>query len=172
MLLFIGAGKMATALAAGYVRGNASHEEVLAYDISENARNAFTKTTGIPCLADATEAVAKADRILLAVKPQHLEAALGGLPAFAPHTLVISICAGVPLSKLQRLTGTGRLVRVMPNTPLMVGKGASCYAPGPEATTEDTAFVANLLGSSGLARQVDESLLDAVTAFKAGWVHE
>jgi len=168
MLLFIGAGKMATAIALGYMRrgggADSSAERVLAYDISEKARRAFTEATGVPCVADAAEAVGQADRILLAVKPQHLVEALAALPPFPSNALVISICAGVPLAKLQKLTGTGRLIRVMPNTPLMVGKGASCYAPGPKATKEDLAFVGSLLGSSGLARQVDESLLDAVTA--------
>ena len=163
-LLFLGAGKMATALATAVVKsGLLPLEDITASDILPQAREAFTKATGVPCVANAAECVAQTDILLLAVKPQVAEGAVKALLPLKAGTLVISICAGIPIAKLQSWLGTGRVIRVMPNTPLMVGKGASCFAPGPEATAEDCAFAQQLLGKAGMAHQVTEDLLDAVT---------
>lgn len=155
---------MATALATAVVQNSiAKTDDVRASDILEVARNAFKDATGIECVEDAKPLVPKADVIILAVKPQVAEAAVRALPQIQPSTLVISICAGIPIAKLSRWFNSGRIIRVMPNTPLMVGKGASAFAPGPDATEEDAAFAGRLLGAAGIARQVEEPLLDAVT---------
>ncbi len=162
-LFFIGAGKMATALASGIVRnGLFSPEELCACDVNEAARAAFSKNTGITCEPNA-EKVREAEAVLLAVKPQVAEAAVKALPKLKDGTLVISICAGIPIASLTKWFGTEKVIRVMPNTPLMVGCGASCYALGAGAGAEDADLTARLLGSLGIARQVDEAQLDAVT---------
>ena len=162
--IFIGAGKMATALATAIVKsGLIAAADITAADILPQARKAFTDSTGVNCVEDVSALVPSADLLILAVKPQVAEAAVKALPQIPERTLVISICAGVPLAKLASWFGSGRIIRVMPNTPLMVGKGASCFAAGPQATSDDAAFAKKLLGTAGIAFQVAEEQLDAVT---------
>jgi len=165
-LLFIGAGKMATALASGILKNEVfPRDSLLACDISPQARDNFTSATGIPCVETAEpKAVAKADVILLAVKPQVAEAAIRALPPRKDDVIVISICAGISIGKLRQWFGTGRVVRVMPNTPLMVGQGASCYALGTGSDETAASLAEKILGSLGKCWHVPESQLDAVTA--------
>ena len=164
-LLFLGAGKMATALATAVVKSNlVPVADILAADPNETARTAFSATTGVSCVPDAAPYANTADVLLVAVKPQVAPQALQALPSLKPSALVISICAGIPIAKISDWTHTRRVIRVMPNTPLMVGEGASCFASGPDATAEDIAFAQSLLGNAGIARQVAEEQLDAVTA--------
>ena len=104
--------------------------------------------------------------VILAAKPQQIPVVLSELqPVLNPHRhLVVSIAAGVTLKQLAAGLGeTVRLVRVMPNTPCLVGASASGFAPGPAATPEDAALVARLFGAVGTAVRVAEPLLDAVT---------
>ena len=165
-LLFIGAGKMATALAGGIAsKGLFPAQDITACDPSPEAAAAFTQTTGIRCVPAATpELAAEADVLLLAVKPQVAEAAVTALPPRKPGVLVFSICAGIPIARLQKWLGDVRIVRVMPNTPLLVGQGASCYALAKADDADGAAFAAKVLGALGQAWQVPESALDAVTA--------
>lgn len=164
-IFFVGGGKMATALAAGIVRqGLYRAEELCGCDVSESARAAFTAATGVVCEADASRC-GEAETVLLAVKPQVAESAVASLPALRPGALVISICAGIPLSRLSGwFGGLTNIIRVMPNTPLMVGKGASCYALGSGVSEAGGELAGRLLGSLGMAHRVEESQLDAVTA--------
>ena len=163
---FIGAGQMATALANGFVRaGLVSADRLMASDPSEAARAGFAAATGGRAVARNPEVVKFAPVILLAVKPDQATDALAGLrPQVGRKHLVISIAAGVPLAKLESALGEGRrVVRVMPNTPALVGASASAYALGLFATPDDGELVQRLLTAIGAAFQVQEALLDAVT---------
>jgi pyrroline-5-carboxylate reductase len=163
---FFGAGKMATALAKGFIRaGLVSATQVVASDVSEPARAAFAKETGAKT-TDSNAEVLKASQVLvLAVKPQQVPEVLEAIRGqFSSKQLLISIAAGVPLSKLAAALGEkSRLIRVMPNTPALVGASASAFALGQAATPEDGELAKKLLSSLGLAFQLKESLLDAVT---------
>jgi pyrroline-5-carboxylate reductase len=164
-LLFIGAGKMATALGKAIVAGGIlPKENIVAADILEAARLSFSNVTGIRTVSDAAPEVASADVIILAVKPQVAANVVASLPKAGQGTLVLSICAGIPLAKLCNWFGSERVIRVMPNTPLMVGQGASAFALGAAVTQEDAEFAKRLLSSAGKAWQVPEEMLDAVTA--------
>lgn len=164
-LLLIGGGKMATALTTAIVKNKILPPScVTAVDVAPAARDAFTRATGVNCVPNAEAFIPDADVLLLAVKPQVAPTAAAALPPLRKNTLVISICAGIPIAKISQWLHTGKVIRVMPNTPLMVGKGASAFATGPDATPEDAKFAQRLLSSAGLARQVSESQLDAVTA--------
>lgn len=164
-IVFIGAGKMATAIAGGIVRGKVfPYDNVYAYDVSEASRTAFKQSTGIECADSPNEIVPKADVIILAVKPQVAEAAVADLPQRKDNVLVVSICAGIGISKLRQWFATSRIVRVMPNTPLMVGMGASCYVMGTASDESGSAFVEKLLGTLGGVWCVHEDQMDAITA--------
>lgn len=163
---FLGAGRMATAIAGGLVRtGLYKAEQILAADPIAACREQFTNETGVAAAAENRTVVDKADTIILAVKPQYVAAALEPLQEiFTSRKLLISIAAGVTLEQLQTiLGGETRLVRVMPNTPFLVGKGAAGYCLGSLATEEDAQLVEQLLAAGGTAARVPETLLDAVT---------
>lgn len=161
---FIGAGQMATALAQGFVRGNIlPAAKITASDAYPAATEKLAKD--LPGLKVATNAqVAEAsDVVILAVKPQVMAAVYQDLAGKLANKLVISIAAGISLEKLCAGLKTDRVVRVMPNTPCLVGKGASAFALAAAATKEDGELVKKLLSAVGIAHQVDEKLLDAVT---------
>ena len=163
---FIGAGKMATALARGLVAaGFTSADQIVASDVYAAARQQFAAETKSRAVETNAEVVAASQIVILAVKPQQMSGVLAELKGkvTAQH-LVISIAAGVPLKTLVAGLGeTTRLVRVMPNTPCLVGASASGFAIGGAATKEDAALVEQLLSAVGVAVSVDEKLLDAVT---------
>jgi len=164
-LALLGAGKMATAIAGGLVsKGVASAGDLAACDVSAEARAAFSAATGVCCHEAPGAAFAAAEVVLLAVKPQTAEGAVRSLPVLRRDVLVISIAAGVPLGRLEGWFGTGRVVRVMPNTPLLVGQGATVLARGSAAGPADVAACAGIFGSLGLVREVPESWINAVTA--------
>jgi pyrroline-5-carboxylate reductase len=163
---FLGAGRMATALAKGLVEARfAAAESILASDPLPAARDAFSASSGSRGTASNAEVVRAADVLVLAVKPTHVAEVLTEIRAeVQPRHLVISIAAGVPLKTLIALLGSAtRLARVMPNTPCLVAAGASAYALGGSATADDGQLVSKLLSTVGIAIELPESLLDAVT---------
>jgi pyrroline-5-carboxylate reductase len=163
---FIGAGQMARALAQGFVAaGLVPGERIVACDPVAQAGEAFAAAVkGAALLASNSEIVQRADVVFLAVKPQNMPAVLTELAGkCGPQKLVISIAAGVPLARLSGGLKSDRVVRVMPNTPALVGHGASCYALGAGATEADSQLASQLLSAVGRAFIVEEKLLDAVT---------
>lgn len=163
---FIGAGQMAQALARGWVRsGQSAAEQICAFDPYPASAAAFLAAVpGATLAADNASVVAQADVVWLAVKPQQMTAALQSVIGVAsPAKLFVSVAAGVTLARLMDGLSSGRVIRVMPNTPCLVGRGASAYSMGPAASTEDGLLVERLLGAVGFATRVDEKLLDAVT---------
>lgn len=163
---FIGAGKMATALGKGFIQaGLAEGTELLASDSQEAARTNFERETGGQSTRFNLDVVRRTDTILLAVKPAQVNDVLDEIcEQFTDKKRLISIAAGVPLSRLQsRLPEGSRVVRVMPNTPALVGVSATAFAPGESATDEDVQLVQKLFSAVGVAFAMNESLLDAVT---------
>lgn len=157
---------MATALARGFVAaGLATPDRLFASDPSAAAREGFGRESGGTVFPDNAAVVAAADVLFLAVKPGAVSAVLAAEAGrFGDRHLIISIAAGVPIARLEAAAGPGRrVVRVMPNTPALVGASASAYALGTAATPADDALVLRLLSAVGLALAVPEKLLDAVT---------
>ncbi len=163
---FLGAGKMATALARGFVNAELTFpKEIMAADPYETARKQFAEATGARVVV-ANREVAKFARVLiLATKPDQVAAGLAEITdVFTENHLLISIAAGVTLAKLEAALPAGaRVIRVMPNTPALVGAGASGFALGKNAAAADGDLAKNLLSAVGVALQVKENLLDAVT---------
>ena len=157
---------MATALAKGFVRsGLVTPESLLASDPAEDACRAFATETGGRTTSFNPD-VAKFARVLfLAVKPDQAVRVLTEVREhLSDAQVLVSIAAGVTLSRLQEAVKEGtRVVRVMPNTPALVGCSATAFALGESAQPQDAEMVQGLFGSVGVAFQVKEALLDAVT---------
>ncbi|MGD9856002.1 MAG: pyrroline-5-carboxylate reductase [Planctomycetaceae bacterium] len=163
---FIGAGRMATALADGLISaGFTTSRSIVASDVSEPALQRFARETGGSTAPENAEVLHRSDVIVLAVKPQHVAGVLADLRRHVrSEHLIVSIAAGVTLEALHAGLGEGcRLVRVMPNSPCLVGAGASAFVCGPHATDADAELVSALLSTVGIAVPVPESQMDAVT---------
>lgn len=165
-LAFLGAGNMARALLHGCLtRGGTPREQLAVTDVLPAAVAHVTSELGVRGFASNAEACAWSTAIVLAVKPQVLPSVLREIaPYVTREQLVISIAAGVPIARIvEGLSGHGRIVRAMPNTPAMVGEGATAISAAPGATAEDVAEAEALFGSVGTVVQVPEPLMDAVT---------
>jgi len=166
-IAFMGTGQMATALSAGFVRSLLKPWQIAGYDPSETARQKFVEAVGgeVSVSADVMSVTRGATMIILAVKPQVMSEALRSLSGLLSESpLIVSIAAGITLQKLaDGLPAGARIIRVMPNTPCLVARGASAMSPGELATEEDVARVNELLQTVGIVEIVHEGLLDAVT---------
>ena len=163
---FLGAGKMATALARGFINAKlVKSGQLSASDPYAAARDYFAAETGAKTAAANLEIARTANVLILATKPDQVAAALAEIASIFTHNhLLISIAAGVTLAKLEAgLPAGARVIRVMPNTPALVGAGAAGFAAGQNATPADAELAKTLLSAVGIAVQVKESLLDAVT---------
>ena len=161
----IGCGKMGSALTLGAIKaGVFQASQVLAFDPVPEAISALGEDVMIASSSD--EVLSKSDIILLCVKPGSIESLLSESARIerASQPLIISIAAGITLAAMEKaVAGQARIIRAMPNTPLLVGAGAGAFANGAGTTEEDSAFAQKLLGAAGLAYPVTEKLIDAVT---------
>ncbi len=155
---------MARALARGFVdAGKIDATNVVACDPSAEALAAFSaEVAGAATTSNAQQCVTDCEVVFLAVKPQHMT---GVFDSIQPNDdrLFVSIAAGVTLATLTAGLKTERIVRVMPNTPCLVGAGAAGYCLGDGASSADGDLVGELLNAVGVAFQLSEPLLDAVT---------
>lgn len=163
---FLGAGQMARALARGFIQaGRVRPDQVVAADVAPAACAAFEAQTAARTLANNREVAAQAEVLVLAVKPaQALEVLAEVAPQLTPNPLLVSIAAGVALARLEAALPAGtRVVRVMPNTPVLVGAGATAFALGRAATRPDAEQVERLFSAVGWAVEVPEAWMDAIT---------
>ncbi len=162
---FLGAGRMAAALARGWLNaGLLTPSLCRASDPSESARRNFLAETGCPATPDNAAVVAESDLLVLAVKPQMMSSLLTEIRPLLKHPLILSIAAGVTLKQLADSLGSEqRLIRVMPNTPCLVGASAAGYSALTTARADDIALVDRLMNAVGRAFSLPEKLLDAVT---------
>jgi pyrroline-5-carboxylate reductase len=161
----LGGGKMGAALVGGLLDGHWDADALSIAEIDGERRVAleqrFPKIRVVP---SAAWAVADADVVVVAVKPGDVEATLEtALPALGAGTLVLSIAAGVTIARIETFVPERPVVRAMPNTPALVGLGASAIAGGTRATAEHLDLAERLLGSVGIVVRVREPMLDAVT---------
>ena len=165
-IAMVGGGQMALALADGFCRaGLVSGSGITVIDPSEAARGRLAASVpGVRFAGSMAEAVRDAAVVFLAVKPQQAAVACQELAPVIPHDAVlVSIVAGLPLATLADLAGTKRIVRVMPNTPCLVGRGVSVVCRTPDVPAAAAQRVPALLAAVGTVHEVDEALLDAVT---------
>ncbi|MBI5722580.1 MAG: pyrroline-5-carboxylate reductase [Planctomycetes bacterium] len=162
----IGGGNMAEAIIGGLTAsGFVESRRIIVSDVSAERRAALSRAHNVVC-TDDNLVPASAPKVLLAVKPQVMPAVLAQIaPAVRADALLVSIAAGVKTARIdQALGGRGRIVRVMPNTPMLVGAGMAAIAPGPRAGQDDVAWVRRLFLTAGAEVVVDEAMMDAVTA--------
>jgi len=156
---------MAAALIAGLRASGVAAELLRASEPRAERRSLLAREHGIEVGADNAEIAGWAEVLVLAVKPQVMEQALASIaPKLAEGTLVISILAGVPTARLQAgLPAGARVVRAMPNTPALVGAGATALCKGSAATDADLAAARELFEAGGRVVVVSEAQMDAVT---------
>jgi len=163
---FIGAGQMARALAGGFVGARlVEPSRIMAADALPSACDAFVDA--IPearSAASNRELVLACDIVFLSVKPQNVGQVCDEIrTSITDRKLIVSIVAGVTLGRLAESLGTERLIRVMPNTPCLVGDGAAGFSRAAGATDTDAQHVTALLSATGYVAELEESLIDAVT---------
>jgi pyrroline-5-carboxylate reductase len=159
----VGVGNMGEALISGLAGAPEGHALAL-YDVRADHAAHVAGRYGARACSDIAAVLDTSEVVVVAVKPQQMTALLGALrPLGGAHHLWISIAAGFPLAPLQEGLGSGRVVRVMPNTPALVGEAMSAFAVGPGITPPDVAAVTTLFSSVGRVAQVEEPALDAVT---------
>ncbi|MFT5467592.1 MAG: pyrroline-5-carboxylate reductase [Verrucomicrobiales bacterium] len=163
---FIGVGKMGSALLEGVLASGACKpDEIAIHDVFQGAVDACVQKTGVVAAGSNAKVVELSDAFVLCVKPHHALETLTELTEIPVRDrLLISVVAGIQIARLEEaLDNRHRVIRVMPNTPALVGKGASAFAPGTHATSEDADLVRGILEAVGVAEQVTEPQLDAVT---------
>ncbi len=167
-LALIGAGNMAEAIARGIIKNGVYRaDQLVASDPSLDRRDYFSQQLGIAALAQSNQAAAMASRILLAVKPQKIEQALAEIhPVLPANALVMTIVAAVTTAYIesQLADKSVRVIRIMPNTPMLVGAGASGICAGRLAQGDDLQLAARIFGSCGVVAEMPETLMDAVTS--------
>lgn len=162
----IGGGAMGGALATGLVKsGRVPAGALLVSDVNVRCLRNLEETLGIRAFQDNEPVAGEADVVILAVKPDVVVPVLQSIGSLLrPEQTLISIAAGVPLVRLEKnIPGPVPVVRVMPNTPCLVGAGASAYALGSNAGPRDAARAEAVFSSVGRVVAVKEALLDAVT---------
>lgn len=164
-IAFIGGGNMAEAIIKGLLRENAS-VPVMVAEISAARRTYLTSTyPGIRIVENSAEAAAWGEVVILAIKPQQATSVLTTLEKIlSPDKLIVSIMAGVRTGTIEEALENGsRVVRVMPNTPALVGLGATAICPGRKTNALDLDRVETIFAQTGVVVRVDEKLMDAVT---------
>ena len=165
-IVFVGAGNMAGALIRGLIgTGTVPADRIIAADPDQDRLRALEAELEIRVTSDNAEAVKDATVVVLAIKPQVFAQVLPGLSGALPaDALLISIAAGISTRIIERSFPDGsRVVRTMPNTPALVGAGASAIAGGTHATDDDLELTETLFRSVGIAVRVPEKQIDAVT---------
>jgi pyrroline-5-carboxylate reductase len=163
---FIGAGNMAGALIQGLLAEKVYRpEQVMASDPRAQRLEELHNTYGIQTTQDNRQAASYGDLVILSTKPQVLVALLPEIASsIRRESLVLSIAAGIPLAVIESQLGKeARVIRAMPNTPALVGAGATGLAAGSRATAEDLGSAERVFASVGVTVTVPENLLDAVT---------
>lgn len=160
----IGLGKMGTALLQGILSsGLYQPDEIVGSDPYVKNNSSNKEYYNIKTMKDNTTVMKIADTIILAVKPQAMEIVSKEIAAYIKDKLIISIVAGITIESLRKLTDTARIIRVMPNTPALIGKGVSAFSSADNIIDIERNIVRDILRSVGEVVEVEEKLMDAVT---------
>ena len=162
---FIGGGNMAEALIKGLLAGDMPAEKIMASEPSDSRREHLAEAYGIGLAENNLDLMVKCDIIVLAIKPQIVVEVLEEVAgAYSEDKLIVSILAGVKSATIEKFfQGAPRVVRVMPNTPALVGEAASTICRGHHASQQDLTVVRQLFETVGKVQLIDERQMDAAT---------
>lgn len=162
---FIGGGNMASAIIGGLVKQGLAGDQIDVVEPVAEARERLTRHYGVRCSAQPGEALQRSELVVWAVKPQTFKDAALQSRFFTRNALHLSVAAGIRSDSIARWLGTERVVRAMPNTPSLIGKGMTALFPRPAVTSDDQRLVARVMATTGEHLWVaQENQLDAVTA--------
>ena len=163
-IAFIGAGNMASALAAGIIRKNiTAANNIILFDKFSEQYSKFNHE----CLKADTiiDAVNNADYIILSVKPQNVKDVINEIKnTNYLDKVFVSICAGTPISLIESILPGSKVVRTMPNTPLLIGQGVTAICKNDKVSDTEFAYATSLFKCSGYVSIMDENDLCAITA--------
>jgi len=164
-IAFVGGGNMAEAIMRGLLREDVGVGICVAEIMPARRDELSARFPNVRVVADAAEAAAWGDVVVLAVKPQHAAGVLDLLEqVITPKKLVISIMAGITTTKIEENLQPGcRVIRSMPNTPALIGAGATAVCGGRKSSESDLDLARQLFSLTGSAVSVDEKQMDAVT---------
>ena len=163
---FIGVGNMATAILQGILRSQLYRpDEIAVFDPIEEKRKAFAEQGVLPVESGA-QVVEQCRVVVLAVKPQSFEEVLAEIaPRMTPETVIVSIAAGISTQYIARKLGVAcKTVRVMPNTPLLLGEGASALSKNENVTDEEFEVILNVFRACGKAAVVPKDKMKEIIA--------
>jgi pyrroline-5-carboxylate reductase len=162
---FIGTGKMATALVGAIINGKVtSADKIICSDPDKTTLANITDQYGVSTSDNVLEIMEKCQYIFLAFKPQGFPGAIAPIQSsIGKHHIFISILAGININNLQSHLAPGRIIRVMPNIPCQIGEMAAGYSAGDGLTNQEGEKIQTMLNAAGMAIEVEENLIDAVT---------
>ena len=165
---FIGAGNMAQAIMGGLIKTGTAIDQLFIYEPNEALAQQLGVNPGVQAMRTSADLLEHCDVVVLAVKPQIMQAALTGLKGVAlkPDAFLVSVAAGLPINLMQKWLGMPHpMVRVMPNTPALVGAGVSGLFASDEVSEAQRQLAESILRAVGSVIWVDEeAMIDAVTA--------
>ena len=161
---FIGLGNMAGAMIGGLLKNGIHASDIIGFDVSEEVCSKRKKEFGITIAPDNDSLVRVCGQIVLAVKPQFLEAALKEVSEFSQDQVIISIVAGKTLDYLSGvIRGSKKIIRCMPNTAALIGAATTGVSPRKDVTNEELESAISIIESFGKAIVIPEKLMDTVT---------
>lgn len=163
----IGSGNMAQAIIGGIINSKlTSSENIIVSDKSEEALNTVNEKYGVETTTDNVYIASNSEILILAVKPNIYPLVIKEIKEVVNEsTLIVSIAAGKSINSIESAFGRPiKLVRVMPNTPAMVGEGMAALCPNEEVSEEEISDIVAIFNSFGIGEIIDEKLIDAVTA--------
>lgn len=163
---FIGSGNMCTAIIGGIINSKlVQNNQILCSDLSEDKLKVMHEKYGVLTTTDNLEVASKADILVLSIKPQFYETVIKEIrTAVKKDVIIVTIAAGQKIEKIKYLFGNEiKVVRVMPNTPALVGEGMSAICPCPMISPEEETLIYNIFNSFGKCEIIPENLMDVVT---------
>lgn len=164
-IAIVGVGAMGGALLSGLLEAGWTPADLTLIEAYEPRAAELREATGCRTVGVPSDGIDGQDIVVLAVKPQDIHVALAQLAeALTVDQVLVALVAGVPISVYERVLGEVPVIRTMPNTPALVGEGITACAPGAYATADHMTMARTVLAAVGLVEEVDEALMDAVTA--------
>lgn len=163
---FIGSGNMCTAIIGGMLNSKLiQNNQILCSDLSEDKLKMMSDKFGVSTTTNNIEVASKADILILSIKPQFYETVIKEIRAAVKNNVIIvTIAAGQKIENIKYLFGSDiKVVRVMPNTPALVGEGMSTISSCPMISPEEEALIYNIFNSFGKCEIIPENLMDVVT---------